>query len=98
METVDCSSTWGREQGSRRNCEVFGLRSARGQEREDRGSSDSLSRIAGDRDTVENRRAVGGRDADHGDCKCVVVYSGSRGDRGCEERLLRLSWEADSLW
>lgn len=88
METVDS-----REQRSRRNCEVCG--SSRGREREERGYNDS---IASDRDTVKNRRAVGGRDAGRGDCKCIVVYSGSGGERGRQKRLLKLSWEADSLW
>lgn len=92
METVDS-----REQRSRRSCDICG--SSHGREREERGYSDNLSRrIASDRDTVKNRRGAGGRDAGRGDCKCIVVYSGSGGERGREERLLKLSWDADSLW
>lgn len=95
MESVyECR---GRKHRSGGNCEVCG--SLHGGERKERGSSDSLSRrTATDRDTAESRHVVSGGDAGRNDCKCIVVYSDSGRDKGRGERILKLSWDADSLW
>lgn len=75
------------------SCDIYD--SPSGREREWRYSRNRATHPkSGDTDTVENSSYVHVEK----DCRSVVVYSGSSADRAREERLLELSWEADSMW